>query len=147
MQKVLVSSVIDQPVEAVWAVARDFNAHAEWHPAIEQSNIERNETVDQVGCIRRFVLADGQELREQLLSLSDLEMSYSYCLLDTPIPLFNYVAHFRVFPITDGDRSFCEWEGRFDTREGEEAAMRTLVGEAIYLTGFRALTEHLGGRR
>ena len=71
----------------------------------------------------RFRLHDGSELRERLLTLSDLEMTFSYCLLDTPIPLFNYVAHVRLLPVTDGNRTFWLWEGRFTTRRGEEAAM------------------------
>ena len=29
-------------------------------------------------------------------------MTFSYCLLDTPVPLFNYVAHVRLMPVTDG---------------------------------------------
>ena len=48
--------------------------------------IERGQPADKIGCVRRFVLADGAELREQLLTLSDLEQCYSYCLLDTPDP-------------------------------------------------------------
>lgn len=143
MLKVLQSAVIEYPAEVVWELARDFNAHELWHPAIANSVIERGMSAESVGCIRRFTLADGQELREQLLTLSDLEMSYSYCLLDTPIPLFNYVAHFRVMPITDVDQAFCEWEASFDTTPGQESAMRTLVGEGIFLTGFRAIREHL----
>ena len=36
------------------------------------------------------VLIDtSPDLREQLLTLSDLEQTYSYCLLETPVPLFN----------------------------------------------------------
>ena len=37
-------------------------------------------------------------------------MTFTYCLLDTPIPLFNYVAHVRLLPVTDGNRSFWHWE-------------------------------------
>ena len=66
-----------------------------------------------IGCVRRFKLKDGSELREQLLALSDLEQTFSYCLLDTPIPMFNYVAHVRLLPVTDGDRTFWHWESRF----------------------------------
>ena len=84
-----------------------------------------------------FTLADGSELREQLLTLSDFETCYSYCLLETPVPLFNYVAHVRLVPVTDGDRTFWQWEGRFDTRPGETEAMTRLVGEQIYDAGFR----------
>ena len=53
-----------------------------------------------------------------MLTLSDMEMSFSYCLLDTPVPLFNYVAHVRLTPVTDTDSTFWEWESRFDTYLG-----------------------------
>jgi hypothetical protein len=74
---------------------RDFNGH-QWHPAVAESAIERGLPSDRVGCVRRFRLADGSELRERLLTLSDADMAFSYCLLDTPIPLLNYVAHVRL---------------------------------------------------
>lgn len=143
MLKVLRSTIIETPAEAVWEILRDFNSHADWHPAIAASEIERSRTGDTVGCIRAFRLADGSELREQLLTLSDMEMSYSYCLLDTPVPLFNYVAHSRVLPVTDVDHAFWEWEARFDTRKGEERRMQALVGDDIFGAGFVALRERL----
>lgn len=144
MVKVIRSTVLSAPVEAVWDVLRDFNGHDRWHPAVATSKVERNIASDQVGCVRRFRLEDGSELREQLLSLSDIEQTFSYCLLDTPIPLFNYVAHVRLFPVTDGDQTFWEWESKFDTKSGEEDRMATLVGDGIYTTGFNAIRTHLG---
>lgn len=144
MVKVIRSTVLSAPVEAVWDVLRDFNGHDRWHPAVATSKVERNISSDQVGCVRRFRLEDGSELREQLLSLSDIEQTFSYCLLDTPIPLFNYVAHVRLFPVTDGDQTFWEWESKFDTKSGEEDKMATLVGDGIYTTGFNAIRTHLG---
>ena len=99
-----------------------------WHPIVAKSTIERGYPSDKIGCVRRFTMQDGAELREQLLALSDLEMTFSYCLLDTPIPLFNYVAHVRLLPVTDGNRSFWHWEGRFTTpagpRDGDRRARR-----------------------
>ncbi|MEO0914902.1 MAG: SRPBCC family protein, partial [Pseudomonadota bacterium] len=108
------------------------------------SQIERSNPSDLVGCIRRFKLNDGSELREQLLTLSDLETSFSYCLLDTPIPLFNYIAHVRLFPVTDGDRTFWEWEGRFDTPSGREAELAEMVGTNIYEAGMDAIRAGMG---
>ena len=105
--------------------------------------IERGQSSDKIGCVRRFKLTDGSELREQLLALSDLEQSFSYCLLDTPIPLFNYVAHARLLPVTDGDRTFWHWECRFTTRMGEEARLVDMVGEQIYQAGFESIRKHL----
>ncbi len=143
MVKVLRSTVLDVPADEVWDVIRDFNGHERWHPAVASSQIERGEAADRVGCVRRFKLQDGSELREQLLTLSDLELSYSYCLLDTPIPLFNYIAHVRLVPVTDGDKTYWEWEGRFDTPAGRQEQLGTMVGEDIYMAGFAAIREHL----
>ena len=84
MVRIVESTILDAPVEAVWAVLRDFNGHDQWHPAVADSLIERSSPSDRVGCVRRFHLADGSELREQLLTLSDADMAFSYCLLDTP---------------------------------------------------------------
>jgi len=141
--KVVRSTVLDQPLEAVWDVLRDFNGHDRWHPAIAASQVERGHSSDRVGCVRRFKLYDGAELREQLLTLSDLETTYSYCLLDTPIPLFNYVAHVRLFPVTDGDQTFWEWESRFDTPKGQEDDLADMVGSNIYDAGFEAIRAHM----
>ena len=144
MPRVKKSIVLDAPTEDVWAVIRDFNGHDSWHPAVAESHIERGHASDRVGCIRNFRLQDGANLREQLLSLSDLEQTFTYCLLDTPVPLFNYVAHVRLFPVTDGDRTFWEWESRFDTPAGRGAELSELVGDGIYTTGFEAIRTHLG---
>src|SRR5471032_3349873 len=103
------STILDAPTGVVWNVLRDFNGHDRWHPAVATSMIERAQSADRIGCVRRFKLKDGSELREQLLALSDLEQTFSYCLLDTPLPMFNYVAHVRLLPVTDGDRTFWHW--------------------------------------
>jgi hypothetical protein len=144
MVRVIRSTVLQSPIGRVWEVLRDFNGFDRWHPAIATSATERGAPADQVGCVRRLRLKDGSELREQLITLSDLEQCYSYCLLDTPIPLFNYVAHVRLVPVTDGDRTFWSWQSRFTTRRGEEQAMARLVGEDIYQAGFAAIRRHLG---
>ena len=144
MVKIVKSTIMDAPVEAVWDVLRDFNGHDVWHPAVADSHIERGQPSDRIGCVRRFHLADGSELREQLLTLSDIDMAFSYCLLDTPIPLLNYVAHVRLIPVTDGDMTFWHWESRFDTPAGREAELAETVGVGIYEGGFTAVREHMG---
>lgn len=144
MVKVVRSTIIDASIDAVWDVLRDFNGHDRWHPAIADSTIERGSPSDRVGCVRRFHLRDGSELREQLLTLSDMETAFSYCLLDTPVPLFNYVAHVRLVPVTDGNRTFWQWESRFDTPKGRESELEQLVGTGIYEAGFEAVRRHMG---
>jgi len=143
MVRVVKSTIMEAPVERVWEVLRDFNGHDEWHPAVADSAIDRGQPSDKVGCVRRFHLSDGSELREQLLTLSDADMAFSYCLLETPIPLLNYVAHVRLAPVTDGDMTFWLWESRFDTPEGREAELGQMVAENIYQGGFDAIRSHL----
>ena len=56
MPKVVRSTIIDVPVDRLWAVVRDFNAHDQYHPIVATSLIERGHPVDKVGCVRRFTL-------------------------------------------------------------------------------------------
>jgi hypothetical protein len=139
MVKVVKSTVLNAPIEAVWAVLRDFNGHDQWHPVVADSLIERGYPSDKVGCVRKFHLADGSELRELLLTMSDADTAFSYCLLETPVPLLNYVAHVRLAPVTDGNQTFWHWESRFDTPPGREQELKALVAENIYQAGFDAI--------
>lgn len=139
MVEVRQSTIIDAPAEEVWHVLRDFNGHDRWHPAVVTSAIEGGEPVDAVGAVRRFRLADGSELREQLLSLSDRDRSFSYCILEAPIPLMGYVAHVRLKPVTDGNRTFWEWRSTFHPPAREREALERLVREQIYRAGFQAI--------
>ncbi len=143
MPHIVKSTILDAPTGAVWNVLRDFNGHDRWHPAVATSTIERAQASDKIGCVRRFKLQDGSELREQLLALSDLEQTFSYCLLDTPIPMFNYVAHVRLLPVTDGDRTFWHWESRFTTRPADVERLTQMVAEQIYQAGFDSIRRHL----
>jgi hypothetical protein len=142
--KIVKSTVLPAPVEAVWDVIRDFNGHDRWHPIVAESHIERGLPSDKVGCVRNFHLQDGSNLRELLLTLSDADMAFSYCLLETPVPLLNYVAHVRLAPVTDGDATFWHWESRFDTPKGREEELRAMVAENVYQGGFDAVRAHMG---
>ena len=144
MVKVIRSTILEAPIEAVWDILRDFNGHDRWHPAIATSQIERGREADRVGCVRKFSLIDGSELREQLLALSDTDASYSYCLLETPVPLFNYVSHVRLTPVTDADHTFWQWEGRFSTFEDQQDDLARMVGDDIYQAGFDAIRAEMG---
>jgi hypothetical protein len=139
MARVYVSGVIDAPVDKVWAYARDFNGHGEWHPLIAESVIEDGRPSDQVGCIRNFNLTNGGNLREQLLSFSDLERSFTYNILVSPMPIQNYVATFHCLPVTEGDKTFVEWYANFDVSEAHEGQIRHQVGCDTFAAGIKAL--------
>jgi len=144
MAFVFVSSVIDASASDVWAVVRDFNALPAWHPAIAESRIEQNRAPDQIGCVRQFSLADGGRIRERLLALSDYDFSQTYAILDSPMPLTDYVATLRLHPVTDGDRCFAEWSARFECEASDEAGLVANIGRNVFQSGFDALKKRFG---
>lgn len=139
MTRVYVSAIVDAPEDAVWAVARDFNGHAQWHPIIAESHIEEGRPADQVGCVRNFRLADGGHLRERLLAFSDLDRCFTYSIIVSPMPIENYIATFRLHPVTEGDRTFVEWSAEFDVAPEDEARIVEQVGRNTFACGISAL--------
>ena len=139
MARVYVSGIIDAPVDKVWAYARDFNGHGEWHPLIAESVMEEGRPSDQVGGIRNFNLTNGGNLREQLLSFSDLDRSFTYNILVSPMPIRNYVATFHCMPVTEGNTTFVEWYATFDVSEEHEARISHQVGRDTFAAGIKAL--------
>ncbi len=145
MARVFVSTVIGATPDKVWARLRDFNGLPTWHPAIRESQIENGEPADKVGCIRDFYLQNGDRIREQLLGLSDYDMFCTYSILESPMPLENYVSTFRLTPITDGERTFMEWSAEFDCAPEEEAGLVEGIGTNVFQGGFDSLKRHFGG--
>ena len=147
MIKVTRSAVIDAPIERVWPILRDFNSHWLWHPAVGESAIENGEPSDQVGCVRNFNLKDGNQIREQLLALSDDDHISTYCILDATLPMKRYVATLQLKRVTDGDRTFWHWQSTFDVPKGREQEFSDLVGRGVYEVGFEGLGAYLRRNR
>ena len=143
LQKIVRSTVIDAPIERVWAVIRDFNSHDRWHDVVETSRIEANEASSQVGCVRSFTMRDGNRIREQLLTLDDREYKSTYCIVEATVPLQRYVATVTLKPVTDGERTFWHWESTFATPPGRERELREMVARDVYEAGFANLRRHL----
>jgi hypothetical protein len=143
MIRVHVSTVINAPVGKVWNHIRDYNGLPAWVPAIVASEIEDGRDSSAVGCVRKMTLGDGGIIRERLLTLSDHEYQCTYAILDSPLPVQSYVATVKLVPITDGDRTFASWTAEFDT--DQEEAMRELIGQGVFMSGFNSLAQALGG--
>jgi len=145
MARVYVSSVIAAPASKVWERVRDFNGLPRWHPTIADSQIENGEPADKVGCTRNFRLQNGDQIREQLLALSDYEMFCTYSILESPMPIENYVATLRLTPVSDGDRCFVEWSAEFDCAPDLEVEVSGGIASNVFQVGFDALKRHFGG--
>ena len=143
MVKVFISSAIQAPADKVWAVVRDFNDMPSWHPLISRSTIEGGRPSDSIGCIRTLTLTDGVQVREQLLSLSDFDYSFSYAIIESGLDVHNYVAGLKLTPVTDGNHTFAEWTAEFETTPGSEQEMADQIGNGVFQAGFDALKKQL----
>ena len=145
MARVYTSSVIGAPAARVWDRVRDFNALPRWHPRIRERRIEDAFPSDKVGCIRNFSLQNGDTIRERLLGLSDYDMFCTYEILESPMPLSEYVATLRLTPVTEGDRTFIEWTAEFSCDPSDETDLVDGIAGNVFQTGFDALKRHFGG--
>lgn len=145
MARVYISSVIPAPAAKVWERVRDFNALPRWHPAIRESRIENGEASDKVGCVRDFRLQNGDRIREKLLGLSDYDFFCTYSILESPMPLTEYVATLRLTPVTDGNRTFAEWTAEFDCAVEVADDLIGNIGANVFQAGFDSLKRHFGG--
>ena len=143
MAKIYLSSVIDVPVQKVWTYIRDFNELPKWFPGLTDSKIEGGMCSDQVGCIRDFGLQAGGRVREQLLAVSDHDHTFTYKMLEGPIPVTNYLAHVRLLPVTDGDRTFAEYQVQFDCAREQEKDLVAFLSN-FFNTAFEHLKQHAG---
>ena len=139
MPRVLVSSVIPAPAEKVWDRIRDFNALPDWVPMISESHIQDGKLSDQVGCIRDFSLQNGDRITEQLVALSDYDMSISYTMLVTPMALENYFATLRLTPVTETEETFVEWSADFDCSPQDVEDLIETISVGVFETALKAL--------
>lgn len=144
MTKIFVSAVIDAPIEKVWAQVRDFNNMPEWHPKFSRSHIEGGLSSDQVGCVRNFDIAGGGgTIRERLLELNDLEHSFRYCILTSPLAVEGYVAQLTLYPVTVGDKTVGVWTAEFEPTNDDEAGTVDAVANGTFGLAFEVLNEKL----
>ena len=62
------------------------------------------------------------------------------------MPVENYVSTLRLFPVTDGDRSYAEWSAEFDCRPEREAELVAEIGRGVFLAGLKALQSRFARR-
>lgn len=142
MTKIFVSAVINAPIEKVWAQVRDFNNMPNWHPKFSRSHIEGGLSSDRVGCVRNFDIAGGGgTIRERLLELSDIEHSFRYCILTSPLPVKGYVAQLTLYPVTVGDKTVGVWTAEFEVTNNDEAGVVDAVANGTFGKAFEVLDE------
>ncbi len=145
MAKAYYSTVIDAPVDKVWAAARDFNGLGTWNAEMVPScEIEDGKSGDQVGAVRNFSLANGAHLREKLLSHSDSERSYSYDFQKHPFEgVENYHSTIQFLPVTETGQTFVQWWTTFDCPPDKIGYWENFYATEVFKGAVDAMKAHL----
>lgn len=146
------SAVIGAPIEQVWPLFRDFNALSQWHPGIRESRLEAGGRGDAVGSVRHLTLASPDParpdfVREQLPMLDDPGTALRYSIIETSLPMRDYVAGVRMVSVTATGQTFAEWWADFGVKPGAQLAdVAALVSRGVFAAGLAALDRKLSAR-
>jgi uncharacterized protein YndB with AHSA1/START domain len=144
MIKVRTSTVINAPLDKVWAMASNFNGLPNWHPTAGSSEIEAGKANNEVGCVRNFQISEPPgRVRETLLAMSALDHTIVYDMLGGPLPFVDYVSTMHFESITDGDKTYAVWSAEFDVSDGKHDHWGAFVRDEVFLGGFKALEASL----
>ncbi|MFF5262257.1 SRPBCC family protein [Actinomadura viridis] len=144
MPRSYASAVLDAPADDVWSYLRDFGNLAEWMPGVETGVIEDGGPSDRVGCVRRLIGPGDSVFRERLSGLDDTGRTYTYEILQCPLPVRGAHGRIRVSPVTATGQCFVEWSGEFSADAGDEEAMEKTLTKGIYTPGIEALRRRFG---
>lgn len=128
-----------QAPDKVWAMVGEYGTIDSWHPAVVQTEVEGD---GGSGLHRTLTLDGGGTILELLLSYSLKDRTYSYAILESPLPVANYVAHLTVAPGPDNGATLT-WTSSFDAKGVPDAEAAGLIG-GIYRAGFENVGKLLG---
>ncbi|EFC41305.1 hypothetical protein NAEGRDRAFT_80716 [Naegleria gruberi] len=140
--RIFKSDIVNAPIDQVWQLVRSFNGLPQWAAGISASIIENGREDNSIGCVRSLSLAGGEEpIREELLSFDEKNHTYSYTILDGPLPFKNYKHYYSTITlreITESNTTFIEWKSEFFCPLGEHDSAKPIV-EGVYVGGINAL--------
>jgi hypothetical protein len=141
MAKVQASGIIPGLVDEVWAVVGDFGGIAQWLPPLASSGLASGATGRQVGDVRQCTIDNGPSLTENQTARSDADYTYSYAILESPLPLKDYQS---TITLQDkGGQTMMEWSATFDPDPGKEEELAGMV-KGIYQAGIDNLIKRFG---
>ena len=111
--------------DEVWAVAGEtFCEIKDWHPAIAGCE----EVTEGGDTYRLLTLGDGGKIKEKLTGKDKL--SYSYEIVESPLPVKNYKSKLWVEEDDEPDRTVIYWQSDFDPADGtsDKDAKKVITG-------------------
>lgn len=135
MTKISMSTDLDVSADQVWQLVGNFNALPDWHPQVEKSELTKK------GQERRLALVGGGTVVERLEDMDKKSRTYTYSIVDSPLPLKNYTATIKV--TGTGGKCQVEWSSEFEPNAGfENDVLKDL--QDVYQSGFDNLRKMFG---
>jgi carbon monoxide dehydrogenase subunit G len=125
MARVEVRDEIDASREVVWDLVSDFGGVQRISPEVESCKLEG----EGVGAVRT-INTQGIVIKERLESLDGKNYTFSYSIVEGPIPFTDYLAKVELSPAGAG-RTKIHWSGSFEPAGVPEETLKQLV-ETIY---------------
>src|ERR1700676_964414 len=148
--KVVETTTIKAPVDKVWATCKDFDSLNKWHPAMAKDEIVKG-TNNKPGAVRALTIKDGPVIKEKLVAFSDSTHSFTYKIIESPLPIKDYVSTLSVKANKDGS-TLVRWSGTFKRKnpadnppdaENDAAGVKLITG--VYQSGLANLKKIVEG--
>jgi Polyketide cyclase / dehydrase and lipid transport len=111
-----------------WAAVGDFCGISKWHPVVAKCELSEKDGKT----FRTLTLKDGAKLLEQLVTFDKPSMSYTYTIVEGPLPVKNYTSTLSIKPA--GSASSLSWTGSFDANGAADAEVVKII-TGIYEAG------------
>jgi len=125
---VIKSVNIDAPAAKTWEKISKFGDLGAWHPAVAKTEITAG-AEGKKGAKRTLTLQDGGKINEKLTAYSAKNMTMSYIITDSVLPVTGYASNLHVYS-NGAAKSVVVWEGTFLPKApaDEKAASDTIGG-------------------
>lgn len=128
--------VAASPADA-WAAIADWCSIKDWHPVI--ADCEAYE--DGGKTMRKLTTGDGGELIEEQQAMDADAMSFSYAIIESPLPIADYASTMAV--TENGDGATITWSSSYGANGvSDDEALELMTG--IYRAGLDELKGKLG---
>lgn len=140
---------VNASADQVWSVIQHFD-NLSWHPAVATTELLSGKA-NKAGAVRLVSVKDnGPKIKEQLVSFSPAAHSLTYKIVESPLPLDQYVSTLKVVSAKSG--SVIKWSSTFKRKdekpaEGADDAGATKIVDGIYTSGLDALKKQLEGAK
>lgn len=124
----------------VWKLVGDFRGLAQWHPVVGATDITKGSN-NVPGAVRLVTTKDGAKIIEELMTYDGKKKTMRYRILESPLPVRDYVSTLSVSSAEKGTR--IEWKSEFQRTDDVDDAKAKEIVAGIYKAGFDGVQDKL----